>query len=284
MINFAVRNLKVFFKDKSAVFFSLLSVIIVFALYALFLGDVWVSGYEGITGARYMLDSWVCAGLLGITSVTATMGAFGIMVDDRAKKIYKDFYVSPMKRYETVAGYLLNAVIIGIIMSVITFILSEIYIVAYGGEIAGATVMLKVAGLIVLSTLTNVSIVFFIVSFIKSANAFSTVSIILGTLIGFLTGVYLPIGMLPESVQYIVKLFPPSYSSALFREVLMEKPLGESFAGIPAENLTDTEEFLGVYYKFGDYRVTAGVSIAVLLVVAFVFYGLAILNLSRKKK
>jgi multidrug/hemolysin transport system permease protein len=37
---FTVRNLKVFFRDKSSVFFSLLSAIIIIGLYVLFLGDV----------------------------------------------------------------------------------------------------------------------------------------------------------------------------------------------------------------------------------------------------
>ena len=37
------RNLLLFFRDKSAVFFSLLSVFIIIGLYALFLGDVVVA-------------------------------------------------------------------------------------------------------------------------------------------------------------------------------------------------------------------------------------------------
>lgn len=36
MINLAVRNLKIFFRDKSSVFFSFLSVIIIIGLYVLF--------------------------------------------------------------------------------------------------------------------------------------------------------------------------------------------------------------------------------------------------------
>jgi hypothetical protein len=37
MIFFGIRNLKVFFKDRTAVFFSLLAVFIIIGLYALFL-------------------------------------------------------------------------------------------------------------------------------------------------------------------------------------------------------------------------------------------------------
>lgn len=284
MITFTVRNLKVFFKDKSSVFFSLLSVIIIFALYALFLGDVWVSGMQDVAGARFIMDSWICAGMLAVTSVTATMGAFGIMVEDRTRKIYKDFYVSPIKKRDLMAGYLLSAIIIGIIMSLITLILSEIYIVAYGGEVLGGLAILKVVGLILLSTITNTSMMFFLVSFFTSLNAFSTASTIIGTLIGFLTGIYLPIGMLPESIQYIIKVFPPSHAAALMRQAIMDKPLTAAFEGAPAEVTANFQEHLGVTFSFGNYTVPAWLSIVILVATAVLFYGLTIINLSKKKK
>ena len=91
MIGFAKRNIKLFFRDKSAVFFSLLAVFIIIGLYALFLGDVWTSSLSELgESAEVLMSSWIMAGLLAVTSVTTTMGAFGIMVDDRIKKIDKD--------------------------------------------------------------------------------------------------------------------------------------------------------------------------------------------------
>ena len=48
MISFVSRNLKVFFRDKTAVFFSLLAVLIVLGLYIFFLGDVWEVKEEGL--------------------------------------------------------------------------------------------------------------------------------------------------------------------------------------------------------------------------------------------
>ena len=57
MIAFAKRNLKLFFRDKSSVFFSLLSVLIVLGLYVLFLGDQLVSSMKDVTGANRLMDS-----------------------------------------------------------------------------------------------------------------------------------------------------------------------------------------------------------------------------------
>lgn len=283
MIGFAKRNLLIFFRDKAAVFFSLLAVFLIIGLYALFLGDVWVNSFTGMSGVRYLMDSWIMAGLLAVTSVTTTMGAFGIMVEDKTKKIIKDLTSSPLKRSRIAGGYILSSYLIGCIMSFVTLVLAEIYVVMNGGELLEPAAMVKVAGLILLSTLSNTSLVLFMVSFFNSANAFSTASTILGTLIGFLTGIYLPIGQLPEAVQWMVKLFPVSHSAVLFRQVMMADPLSATFAGAPAESVREFEEMMGVTYRFGDTAVPPILSIAVLIATAAVFYGLSIWNLSRKK-
>lgn len=284
MIGFAKRNLLVFFKDKTAVFFSLLAVFIIIGLYTLFLGDVWVNSFTGMSGVRYLMNSWIMSGLLAVTSVTTTMGAFGIMVDDKVKKIIKDVTVSPLKRSSIAGGYILSAYIIGVIMSLIALVLAEIYIVANGGALMSVLTLFKVIGLVLLSTFTNTSIVLFIVSFFKSSNAFATASTIIGTLIGFLTGIYMPIGQLPEAMQWVIKIFPVSHSAVLFRQVMMADPLSKTFANAPAEVLQEFEQTMGIVLKVGNTTVSSLLSIGILIITAVVFYGLSILNLSRKKK
>ena len=283
MIAFAVRNLRIFFRDRAAVFFSLLAVFIIIGLYALFLSDVWTAEFEGFTGVRYMMDSWIMAGLLAVTSVTTTMGAFGVMVEDRSKKIYKDFSVTPVRRGSLAGGYVISAVTIGIIMSVITLILAELYIVSGGGELLDAGAMLKTLGMIVFSTIANTSMVLLIVSFFKSANAYATACTVIGTLIGFLTGIYMPVGNLPEGVQWVVKCFPPSHSALLFRRIMMESPVSQSFSGAPAEVTDGFMHQMGVVFDFGGTDASPWVSVAVLAVSAAVFYALSVYVMSRKK-
>ena len=91
MIHFMLRNLKVFYKDKSSVFFSMLAVLIIIVLYFAFLGDSLSSAYEGVEGMDGIMDNWISAGLLAVASLTSTMGAFGVMVEDRARRLAKDF-------------------------------------------------------------------------------------------------------------------------------------------------------------------------------------------------
>ncbi|OCN00117.1 ABC transporter [Clostridium sp. W14A] len=278
------RNVKLYFRDKSAVFFSLLAVIIIIGLYALFLGGVWLpSQLTGIPSVDYLMNSWLMAGLLSVVSVTTTMGAFGIMIEDKTRRIDRDFFASPVKRSGIAAGYIGSSFLIGVIMSLITAVLAEFYITSKGGEWLSAESLLTVFGLILLATLTNTSLVCFLVSFFNSQNAFGTASSIIGTLIGFLTGIYLPIGELPASVQTVIKLFPPSHAALLFRQVMMEAPMKTAFAGAPSDTVREFKEYMGIEFSVGGQELAPWVSVVVLLASAVVFYGL-VLNLSRKKK
>ena len=283
MFNLAQRNLRLFFRDKSTVFFSLLAVFIIIGLYVLFLGDTIAKDMTEIKDARFLMDSWIMGGLLAVTSVTTTLGAFGTMVEDRAKGNAKDFYASPIKRYEIAGGYVISSFMVGIIMCVVTFVLAEIYIVANGGELLPVHGIVKVFGIILLSVLSSSAMVFFLVSFFSSTNAFATASTVIGTLIGFLTGIYIPIGNLPDAVQLIVKIFPVTHAGVLFRQVFMNEPLETAFGDLPANAGASFREELGIILKFGDQTFQAGGHILVLVGVTVIFFGLAVWNISRKK-
>lgn len=279
MFNLAKRTMRIYFRDKSAVFFSLMAVLIIIGLYVLFLGDVWTQGMD-FENAKQMMDAWIMSGLLAVIPFTTTMGAFGIMIDDRHKKISKDFYSSPVRRSSLAGGYILGAFVIGVIMSVLAFILAEVYLVANGAAFPEFYTLLKIIGLIVLTSFSNTVLLFFIVSFLKSQNAFSTASSIIGTLIGFLTGIYLPIGMLPNAVQIVVKIFPVSHSAVLFRQIMMEPIMKD----LPAEITKELNEQLGVKLYWGGEPISWVLSLVVVVATAVLFGALSTVNISRKKK
>lgn len=282
MIVLLRRNLKLYFRDKGSVFFSLLAVFIIILLYALFLGDVWTRDFEDLDNAQFIMNSWIIAGLLTVASLTTTLGAFGIMIDDRTKKIAKDFYASPLRRRSITGGYVFSAYLVGIIMTLVTLVLGELYILLTGGELISFIALLKVLGLILLVTFANTALMGFMVSFFRSQNAFTTASTIVGTLIGFLTGIYLPIGVLPDAVQVIIKVFPVSHGAALLRQTMLEAPLATAFEGAPVELRENFDLTMGITYQFGDWTVTPLASMAILVATGIVFYALSIFNMARK--
>jgi multidrug/hemolysin transport system permease protein len=280
---FAKRNIKNFFKDKTAVFFSLLSVIIIIGLYVLFLGELVVGGLP-FENARLISDSWIMAGVISVTSVTTAMGAFEAIVKDGESGSIKDFYASPINKSQITIGYVLSAIVVGVIMTLLSLVFAQVYILAYGGKFLSVIAYLKIFGVILLSVMANGFFVFFIVSFIKSNTAFATASTILGTLIGFLTGVYIPIGQLPEAVRHVVKVFPASHSAALLRQIMMEDALAEAFAGAGANALNNYKLEMGVNFQIGDLTLAPWHSIVFIAVMGAVFFVFSAIKISKKFK
>ena len=284
MISFVSRNLKVFFRDKTAVFFSLLAVLIVLGLYIFFLGDVWVDSFPNIKGVKNLMNCWIIAGLIGVTSVTANMGAFGTMIEDKSKNKIKDFYVSPIKKSKIVGGYIISSFIVGSMMSVVTLIMSQIYLVYSGVDVLNFKELTEVFLIILITSLSNSAMILFIVSLFSSEKAFSTASTIVGTLIGFITGIYLPISMLPDSVQIIVKLFPTSHGISILRQIFMKKQMDISFADVPTNYINEFKESMGVVYYINDKLVSNTTSVFILIASTIIFFFLAVLILYKKKK
>lgn len=280
---FAKRNLKLYLRDKSSVIFSLLAVFIVIALYVLFLGDVYTNDLKDFEGAGELMDNWVMAGVLAITSMTATFGMLVTMVQDRVSGIEKDFYVSPVKRWRMGGGYMLSAYLVGVVMSLVALCVAEVYIVANGGKLMEPLALAQTFLTILLTSFMNTSIALFLTTLFHSIHAYTTANIVLGTLIGFLTGIYLPIGSYPEAVQWLVKLFPVSHGALIFRNIMMKPVMEKAFEGAPAYVVKEIKEKLGIIYMFGDKEITVAFSMGIMAAVAVIFFGAACISLSRKK-
>lgn len=281
-LKIAKRNILLFFRDKAAVFFSLLSVLIIIGLYVLFLGDLLRQGMDHFGDkARFISDSWIMAGVVGAASITTAMGSYATIVSDKESKKIKDFYSSPIERRDIVLGYIISSLFISFILCMVSLVLAEIYILAYGGSLLSFVRYLEIIGVVMLSVLSGSAMMFFLVSFFNSNNAFATGSAILGTLIGFIGGIYMPIGNFPSVIQSIIKVFPISHSVSLLRQIMMNDIL----TGIlPAAALDNYQEFMGIFLKVGDTNIAPWMSILYLLASAILFFALSVIKLKRKSR
>ena len=84
------------------------------------------------------------AGIISIMPLSISLGAVSI-VSDRSKGLFKDFYCSPVSRSRITLGYILSLALISFFITLIGFILGEIYIVVNGGELLSLLNMLKVS-------------------------------------------------------------------------------------------------------------------------------------------
>ena len=284
MITFTKRNILLYFRDKTAVFFSLLSVLILIGLYVLFLGDLTSKGLPDFPSKKLLLTSWFIAGILAITSMTTTLGSFGILVEDRANNRVLDFHASPIPRAKLVGGYILSALFIGVFMCTFTFLIANVYLLLSGETVLALNKIIYLLGVIILAVVSSASMVLLIVTFFKTVNAFAAASTVIGTLLGFLAGIYIPIGTLPDYLQTIVKLFPVSHSAALFRQLLMETSLVDAFANAPVEMKEDFLSNMGIVYDIKGHTITKSISILYLIGTTILFFTLSLVLMNRKNK
>lgn len=284
MITLARRNLKLFFRDRTAVFFSLLSVLVLLGLYVFFLGDVMLADFSSVEGVKVVLGSWLMAGILAVTAVTTPLGALGAMVEDEAWHITKDFRTAPIRRRSLAGGYILSAMLVGAILCLVVLAVAEIYLPLAGGSLLPPGVLLRMLGLILAAVLCGSSLMFLLTSFFHSTKGYSAASTVVGTLIGFVTGIYIPIGTLPEAVQWVVRCFPMTHAATLLRQTLMQAPLEQMARVLPPETVQALRLELGVDLSFGGGVLPAWVSVAILAGTTLVCYGLGVAVLSRKQR
>ena len=148
-----LRNLKIYLRDKTAVFFSLLTMLIVIVLMLVFLGDMNVNSIAGVLdefgaqgsrsnkeNAELLLLWWTIAGIISINAVTITLSSITTMINDAAGQRLQSFYTTPVSRLKIAMGYLISAWLSSVIICVLTFVIAEIYAVMQGSE------MLSVSG------------------------------------------------------------------------------------------------------------------------------------------
>ena len=100
------RNVFLFFKDKTTLFFSMLAPLIVFFLYVIFLKDTYLSslkeslnaieGYYDLKDMESLANLWLLAGILGTASITVALNSLQVMVRDKNLQIDYDYTASPI--------------------------------------------------------------------------------------------------------------------------------------------------------------------------------------------
>ncbi len=222
--------------------------------------------------------------MLSITTITSTLGALGFMVNDKERKIIKDFKSSPLAMTSYPIAAIVSAFVIGVLISGIVFLVYGVYIFLTTGYYFDLIIIFKTIGLIFISSLMNATLMGFIVSFVSTNSAFSAISLIIGSSIGFLNGMYIPIGQLGESTQKVLKLLPFSHIASLFRQVLMRQSIDVTFSGAPQGAVDNYKNILGIVLDWNGKQISLNQSFLFISGVFLISLLLFFINFKRKKE
>lgn len=282
-----VRNLKLFFRDKGAVFFSLLSALILFVLYIFFLGEVQVKSLvsqemPGTTeeGLRSFMNTWVFSGIVAITTVTTALAAVGVFVQDKLSGRFRDFIVTPMPRWKIITAYMVSAFIISALISLVVYGASSIYLAVTGAPVLSVVQTLDVVWRILLLSLAFSGLASLVATIINSQGTNTAINVITGTVIGFLAGVYVPLGVLPAGVANVANSLPFAQATVLIREPMAESSLrAVSDVEKVRDSLADSYGFSAVV---GEYTLSTVLIVAILLGITLLSVVLGAVRISQK--
>ena len=242
------RNLLLFFKDKQSIIFSLLTSMIVLALYLLFLKDTFVNAMDSAMNQFPSLSSLIdkndkdmfanlilLTGILGSAMITVPYNCLITLVKDRENKVDYDILATPLKRGEIIFSYFISAALSSVILTSMILAIGLGVIGMQGDIYLGIGEILKAFCVVALGSISATSIFMIVVLFFKSVSASGAFFGMLSAASGFIIGAYIPISQFSESVQTVCNIFPASQITIVLRNVLINgllEHMNTSLAGV----------------------------------------------------
>ena len=242
------RNLLLFFKDKQSIIFSLLTSMIVLALYLLFLKDTFVNAMDSAMNQFPGLSSHIdesdkdmfanlilLTGILGSAMITVPYNCLITLVKDRENKVDYDILATPLKRGQIIFSYFVSAALSSVILTSIILAIGLGVIGVQGDIYLGIDDIAKAFGVVALGSISATSIFMIVVLFFKSVSASGAFFGMLSAASGFIIGAYIPISQFSENIQTVCNIFPASQITIVLRNVLINgllEHMNISLAGV----------------------------------------------------
>ncbi|MBL4935041.1 ABC transporter permease [Clostridium sp. YIM B02515] len=241
------RGLKAFIRNKTGLIFSL-----VFPFFFVY-----------VFGAIFKIDSienpiaYMLSGVIITTVFENSLNLASSTVDDMVSGFMKEVLVSPAKRITVAIGQLLSAATVSTIQGCMILIL---------GLFIGIKFTSWITPLWVLLAMISVGVVFsgvglYLATIVRSGQTFQIVKTAITMPLTFISGAYIPLSMLPETLRYVGYFNPMTYATAFFRMVVLEK------TSLPKEALVQQ----GLAIEIHGFIVTPIMSFAIIMAIGFIF-------------
>ncbi len=296
-IGLTKRNLLVFFKDKQSILFSMLTSIIVFGLYMLFLKGTFVEAINGVVenipalstlikqdDLRMFSDLILLTGIMGSAMITVPYNCLTLVVRDREYNVDKDMLATPVKRWQIIFSYFTSAALSAIIMTAVILTFGLIILGMHGDIHMTAADLIRTYAVVALGSVSSTALFITIVMFFKTSSASGAFFGILSAVAGFVIGAYIPISQFSDRVQTVCNIFPGSHAVILLRNTLMNgllKSIDDSIGGVDNGMFTQSlkniftfrAQLFGKTLEVSQMTVYIIVLIVVSIVIASVTYS-----------
>ena len=280
MLALLKRNFILYFRNRSGVFFSLLGALISFLLYIIFLQKNLTDAWSQLPDNTKLLNNWLMGGTLAGTGITTSFTALTQMVQDRENQVDQDLFLTDLGSWGLQVYYLISSIAISFVMQVFMFAVMGLYF----KESPVISHLPEIALIMLLSSLLSSLINILLIYRFQSVDSLGKLATIVGTASGFLVGTYIPIGVLPDFAQIIMKCTPATYIASLYRQILMKERLETAFTG-NSSLLQEFQEKMGIQINWQELLTKEETYFIVVIIslVAILLWLLFVKVFSRRK-
>lgn len=217
-----IRGLKAFVRNRTGLIFSL-----IFPFFFVFV-------FSSIFKTNYIENpvAYMLSGVIITTVFESALNLASTTVDDMVSGFMKEVLVSPAKRVSVAMGQMLSAATVATLQGLLILVV---------GLFIGIKFTSWKTPLYILLAMICIGIVFsgvglFMATKVRNGQTFQIIKTTVTMPLAFLSGAYIPLSMLPASLQFVAYLNPMTYATAFFRMVALEKT-GLSIAELLNEGL-----------------------------------------------
>jgi len=241
------RGLKAFIRNRTGLIFSLIfPFFFVYVFGAIFKNDFIANPIA------YMLS-----GVIITTVFESSLNLASSTVDDMVSGFMKEVLVSPAKRIAVAMGQLLSAATVATVQGVLILIIG----LFIGIKFTTWTTPIYILFAMIFVGLAFSGVGLFLATIVRSGQTFQIVKTAVTMPLTFVSGAYIPISMLPDTLKYVAYLNPMTYATAFFRMIVLEKT-----------NLSTAELVKeGLAIDINGFVVTPIMSFAIIVTIGFIF-------------
>lgn len=245
------RGLRAFVRNRTGMIISLVfPFFFVYVFGAIFIDDMIENP------VAYMLS-----GIVITTVFESSLDLASTTVDDMVSGFMKEVLVSPARRVAVAAGQLLSAATVSTVQGIMILVV---------GMFFGIRFTKWVTPIYVLAAMICVGLVFsgvglFLATLVRNGQTFQIIKTAITMPLTFISGAYIPLSMLPNTLRYVAYFNPMTYATAFFRMIVLEKT-----------NLSYTELVkAGLAIDINGFIVTPMMSLGIILAIGILFLTLS---------
>lgn len=252
-----LRNLKNFVRDRVRLVLSILiPFFFIYVFSSIFKND-----------AVKNPTAFLMAGVIIATVFQTSLSVATSTIDDIVSGFMKEVLVSPVKRIYIALGQLLSAATIATMQGLLILLI---------GMFVGLKFTSWTTIVYVVLCMVGVGIVFssfglFLATMVKNAQTFQIVQQAIVLPFTFISGAYLPLSLLPKALQIVAYFNPMTYTTALFRTIILEQGSLSNEAKVQ----------LGLAFDINGFIVTPWMSGVVVFIFGLLFLFLATVSFTK---